>query len=107
MQEVQVDQLSDVTGKTGLHYAALMNEVDAIRWLLDSGANINAQDANGSTPLHDAILHNNVKAIQMLLKGIPDLTIKNDKGNTCLEYATSLRSKGHCCKCTSDIDVSA
>lgn len=41
-------------GQTALHVAALWGNCDALRALLDLGADANVQNMTGSTPLHFA-----------------------------------------------------
>ena len=62
----------DADGSTPLHCAAWKGHIDAARALLDSGANVEAQNSNehwGGTPLH-AAAHGNQKAIAELLIAI-------------------------------------
>ena len=42
-------------GETPLHFAALWGELDAMRFLVTAGADINGVDSQGQTPLHYAI----------------------------------------------------
>lgn len=50
-QHQSVDSL-DHTKNTPLHYSAGAGHVDAVAWLLDHGANINALNLLGDTALH-------------------------------------------------------
>lgn len=43
-------------GKTPLHYAVHYKRLDAMAYLVDAGADINAQDGTGMTPLHVAAM---------------------------------------------------
>jgi len=44
----------DNAEKTALHYAAQYNSVAVAQWLIEHGADINAENADGYTPLHYA-----------------------------------------------------
>lgn len=55
-------------GKTPLHTAAEVGNVDGIRQLLDCGANIEARDNAGRTPLILATINGHFAAIQLLVE---------------------------------------
>jgi ankyrin repeat protein len=57
---------------TPLHHAARFGNVDAVRWLLEHGADVNAIAYNGFTPLH---LSDHHEVIELILQYKPDLTI--------------------------------
>ena len=48
--------MKDELGKTPLHSASSFGQIDAVKALLELGADINAQDNRGNTPLHWAVL---------------------------------------------------
>ena len=54
-------------GKTALHWAAAVNNVSAVRVLLASGANRDAQDVKDETPLFVAAREGCYAAAQLLL----------------------------------------
>lgn len=60
----------DEQGSTPLHLAASDAHLDLIRWLLNAGADINAEAANRFTPLHYA---KDVDVVALLLEKKPDL----------------------------------
>ncbi|APR98127.1 ankyrin repeat domain-containing protein [Wolbachia endosymbiont of Folsomia candida] len=55
-------------GKTALHHAALANNHDTIKLLLEKGANIDAKDNKGQTALYYAALANNPDTVKLLLE---------------------------------------
>lgn len=50
-EKQDVDSRDNVLN-TPLHYAAKAGHIEAVEWLLDHGADINALNANDDTPLH-------------------------------------------------------
>jgi ankyrin repeat protein len=82
---------SDSTGQ-GWHdtIALLLSEwgnVEAIRMLLEKGADPTAQDKVGKTPLHFALQKGNVEGIRMLLEKGADPTAQDKDGKTPLHFA--------------------
>ena len=47
--------------------AALTDSYDAVKLLLDKGADVNASDSQGYPPLINACLNNNTQIVQLLL----------------------------------------
>lgn len=65
---------------TPLLYAIKSQKLDIVRWLLDEGANVNAQDCGGQTSLHYATRSVNLEIVKLLLK------FNNLKINTQCKY---------------------
>ncbi|AVP87042.1 ANK repeat containing protein [Candidatus Phycorickettsia trachydisci] len=65
--------------------AAGGNNLDAVRWLLDNGINVNEQDSYGETALHCAVLKGNLNLINFLLDKNADVNIRNADGETPLQ----------------------
>jgi ankyrin repeat protein len=57
----------DVQGRTALHCAVAQNQPDVVQWLLDHGADVEAQDADECTPLHWAAQRGYSDVAAMLL----------------------------------------
>lgn len=90
----------DVDGRTrsgsyALNAAAVENEIDVIRILLDHGANPNVQNSQGDTPLICATKYAGGKAgtVELFVNAGADLGIRDNKGNTALDYAKANRQQ--------------
>uniref|UniRef100_A0AAY4EIK6 BARD1 protein n=1 Tax=Denticeps clupeoides TaxID=299321 RepID=A0AAY4EIK6_9TELE len=56
-------------GETPLHLAAIKGDVEAVRSLLEQGADPNLKDNAGWTPLHEACNHGHLSVVETLLSG--------------------------------------
>jgi ankyrin repeat protein len=75
-------------GWTLLHLASRDGLVDTARWLLNHGADANAQDnGEGWTPLHVAVWIKHPEIVQMLLEHHADIHAQNPKGEVALHFA--------------------
>lgn len=75
----------DINGKydkglTPLHWAAVMNQVDAIKLLADKGANLNSRDGHQSTPLLVAAFFGQTESVKTLLEIGANPKLKNKDG---------------------------
>lgn len=82
-------------GSYALNRAAVENQVEIMRMLLDRGANPNVQNSQGDTPLICATKYAGGKAatVEMLVAAGTDTAIKDDTGNTALDYAKAKRQR--------------
>lgn len=71
-----------------LHYAARGGHEEAVRLLLDAGAQVNSKDIFGRIPLH---LAHEKSVVALLLDHGADVNARDDKGWTCLHWAASSR----------------
>lgn len=73
---------------TPLHHAARYGYLDAVKWLLGHGADVNAIAVNGFTPLH---LADDAEVADLILQSNPDLTIRcRVRGQTPLQRAAGM-----------------
>jgi ankyrin repeat protein len=77
---------------TPLNSAAAGGHVEAMRLLLEYGADPNACQGGGVTSLHIAAQNGNLQAVLLLLHNGADLRLKNNTGKTALDLA---REAGH------------
>jgi ankyrin repeat protein len=81
-------------GKTALDTAARIGDVEAVRLLLEVGADPAVANKYGDTPLHVAVAKHSVKAVEDLLKAGADPAIRNNEGLTPRDLAAK---EGHMC----------
>ena len=72
---------------TALHFAVLARRDQAVRTLLDLGANPNAVNCVGTTPMHDAARVGDIQVADALKAGGANLVLENGYGNTILQRA--------------------
>ncbi|XP_053684663.1 ankyrin repeat domain-containing protein 54-like [Sabethes cyaneus] len=73
--------------RSALHIACSRGFTDAVRLLLENGANPNIRDLNRNTPLHLAACTENIAIIDLLLKYGTDVTARDSNGLIALEIA--------------------
>ena len=78
---------TDGSGNTVLHYAADWEYANAIKTLLEKGADINAKNANGETCIFNAAKSNNPQIIQLLVDGGASVKDRDNLGSTPLHIA--------------------
>ncbi len=77
----------DAPGWTPLLYAASAGQTEVARYLLDSGANINAVSPNGTTVLMMAVRGGYEPTVELLLSRGADVNQHNENGATALSWA--------------------
>ena len=69
-----------------LHVAAIWGDCEAIKMLIEAGANINEKGEHGFTPLFEAVEQGHFEAVKLLVE-LGAQPIKNDEGLLPSEYA--------------------
>lgn len=77
--------IPDNEGNQPLHLAAIKNYSHIVRFLLKSGAKVNAKGVNGRTPVHLAL--GLAQALRTLLGAHPNLSTPDNDGDTALHAA--------------------
>jgi len=77
------------SGSYALNAAAVENDIDVIRVLLDNKADPNVRNGQGDTPLICATKYAGGKAatVQLLVEAGSDLGVRDNSGKTALDYA--------------------
>ncbi|PCJ54653.1 MAG: hypothetical protein COA79_21635 [Planctomycetota bacterium] len=75
-------------GETALHYLAIENKIESVKYLISIGANINTFDSTGETPLTQSIQLGNDELTNELIKLGADINQSDDDLNTPLHYAS-------------------
>jgi ankyrin repeat protein len=85
----------DKEGKTPLHYAVAHGRSDAVKLLLEYGAEVDEElaEALRLTPLHLAALRGDAAEVERLLKSGADPNVRDVFGRTPLHYASARNHK--------------
>lgn len=75
------------SGATFLHQAILAGDVDAVRLLLEAGADPSVQDKTSNPPLHLACMHGHPAIVRLLLEYGADVNVRGRWGETPLYWA--------------------
>lgn len=79
---------SDSSGRTPLHWAASENSLDAVRFLIQAGADRNALDNQGDNALLHAVKRNNGAVARVLLDAGIDVNTPDRNGVSPIMWAT-------------------
>ncbi|MEM8671789.1 MAG: ankyrin repeat domain-containing protein [Planctomycetota bacterium] len=78
----------DSDRRTPLHVAARFNHTGVVKWLLENGADVDAQAYNRFTPLH---LTKNPEIVKLILEKNPDLSLRSVSGTALQRAIDDLR----------------
>lgn len=88
-QDLDVNAVTDLSASTALHLCCLYGSLDAVRKLIERGANINAKNKRGTNPLHHVFgcSSDNIRVIdfaRLLINYKVDYKAKTLNGNNAL-----------------------
>ena len=90
IEEAHADiNIKSRTGWTLLHFTAQAGKLDYVEYLIDHGADIDAQDNDGNSPFMLACLSNRVDVYKYLHDKGADINIQTKRYGTPLTFATS------------------
>ena len=69
----------DTLLRTPMHHASLTGSLDALQWLIDHGADQDAEDKNGMTPVQAASAAGQETCVEFLVTGV--IPAAADAGN--------------------------
>ena len=72
-------------GVTALSWAALLDDTEIAKFLIEKGANVNAKSRDGSTPLHSAAFLGRTEIAVLLIQKGADVNPKNYRDETPLD----------------------
>ena len=75
-------------GRTPMHMAAFLGNIETLEAFFNKGLNINEIDYAGFTPLHLASAKNNLDCVEFLIKNGANIEAKNNLGDTSLISAS-------------------
>ena len=85
---VSPNQLDEENGLSPLHYAVANNQIEAIKLLINSGANVNLKSREKWTPLHWAALLDRPEAAELLINSGAKRGIRGQEGRKALDLTT-------------------
>ncbi len=79
----------DYDARSALHLASSEGKLEAVKFLVENGANINIKDSRGSIPLDDAIRENRTHVVNYFV------SILSSRGNSlCTSFENGFFTKG-------------
>ena len=82
-----VNQRFERYDQTALHIAAEKNLLEAAKWLINEGADLEARDWIGKTPLHRAAMEHSVDVARLLISRGAKVNAKSEGGSTPLHFS--------------------
>ncbi|XP_068661912.1 E3 ubiquitin-protein ligase KEG-like isoform X1 [Aristolochia californica] len=74
-------------GRTALHTAAMANDVELVKIILDAGVNVNITNVHNTIPLHVALARGSKLCVGLLLSAGADCNFQDDEGNNAFHIA--------------------
>jgi len=80
-------------GQTLLHVAVKNKSYKIVKYLIESGSNIQSKDIKNNSILHTAVIGGDLNIIQLILKKNPNMNITNNNKETPLDIAKKMKRK--------------
>lgn len=74
-------------GQTALHAAAMANDVEMVKIILDAGVDVDIRDVHNTTPLHVALARGSKSCVGLLLESGANCNLQNDEGDNAFHIA--------------------
>ncbi|XVE68353.1 hypothetical protein DITRI_Ditri09bG0061400 [Diplodiscus trichospermus] len=74
-------------GRTVLHTAAMANDVELVKIILDAGVDVNIRNVHDTTPLHVALARGATSCVGLLLDAGADCNLQGDEGDNAFHIA--------------------
>jgi ankyrin repeat protein len=74
-------------GWSPIGYAAFQGHLEVVRFLLDSGADVDARAPNQATPLMFAARNGHIEVARLLIERGADVDLKSDTGASAMVWA--------------------
>lgn len=88
VEETKDINVLDEKGYTALHWAAMSGELDAAKFLISKGADVNARGSiSGYTPLHWAAAFGKLDLVKLLIEKGADVNARGKDNETPLDKA--------------------
>ena len=81
---------AQIEDRSPLHLAAVIGDVDLLKYAADCGVNLNLQDKNGFAALHLGALHDKINVVRFILTRGIDVNPENQRGQIPLHYSSVL-----------------
>ncbi|KAF8398239.1 hypothetical protein HHK36_017165 [Tetracentron sinense] len=74
-------------GRTALHTAAMANDVELVKIILDAGVDVNIRNVQNTIPLHVALARGAKSCVGLLLSAGADCNLQDDEGDNAFHIA--------------------